>query len=127
MITNIHICPVCEKEFKARSNKVYCGNDCKSSFNNSKASDLRKELFDNKILKKNYLILKELHQVSKGQVPIDIKIFYSKGFDFLAPTRKVKTPKNGFVYYLINNYAFRTTDKEGQSLIVNQKEDLENL
>jgi hypothetical protein len=125
MLLSKHICPTCWKEFFGRANKRFCCTDCKTSFNNTKASNLRKELPDNKLLQKNYLILKELYPESMSAVPIEITKLYMKGFDFLAPTRKVKTPKNGFDYYIINGYAFRMY--KNQYMIISKKDELENL
>ena len=125
MLPTKHICPTCLKEFFGRLNKKFCCDDCKSDYNNRKAANLKKELPDNKLLQKNYLILKELYPESKGEVPIEITKLYMKGFDFLAPTRKIKTPKNGFDYSAINGYAYRIY--KNQYMIINKKDELENL
>jgi len=123
-----HNCPTCKKDFTGRLNKKFCCDDCKTSFNNTKASNLNKELTDNKILKKNYLILKELYPDSLGEEPVEIKKMYMKGFDFMAPNRKVKTHKNGFECYIINSYAFRTLNNNPtQQLIIYKTEELDKL
>jgi hypothetical protein len=125
MLATQHICQNCWKEFSGRANKRFCCSDCKTSFNNTKASNLKKEMPDNKLLQKNYLILKEMYPKSKSEVPIEITKLYMKGFDFKAPSRKVKTPKNGFDYFVINGYAFRIHNS--QHIIISKKDELNNL
>jgi len=128
MIPTKHICPTCSKEFFGRLNKKFCCEDCKSDFNNRKAADLKKELPDNKLLQKNYLILKELYPESMGEVGIETTMFYKKGFDFQAPSRKVKTHKYGFECYLNNGYAYRVlNDRTVQQLLIYKSEELDNL
>ena len=125
MSEDFHIRPTCGIEFTGRLNRRFCNDDCKTAFNNAKAAILRRELVDNRILQKNFLILKELYPESRGTEPIDIKRLYSKGYVFEAPTRKVKTKKYGYECYLVHGYAFRfIKEKNNQFIIIYKIEDL---
>ena len=127
-LADIKKCPVCLEEFTGRKNQIYCSINCKSRYNNKKAFELRTELVDNKVMLKNYRILHKFYEISKGANPIEIKEFFKEGFEFECPTRKVKSPIDGFEFNVIHKYAYRIINKEDKQFIaICKKDDIKYL
>ena len=124
----LKICPTCKNEFKGRKNKVYCSIPCKSHHNNKKASKLRNELIDNEIMTRNYQILKDLYENSNGENQFEVTELIQKGFHFIAPFRRMKTPRNGYEYLVIHSYGFRILNRNNQQYVyVNRTDELDNF
>ena len=121
-------CANCGNQFIGRSNQRFCGTDCKTSFNNRKAAQLRMEMPDIQKIRKNFLILKDMYPESKGEIPIAVDTLLRAGFDFEAPTRKIKTRINGFICYMINGYAFRIINQNKiQLILIYREQDLNTI
>lgn len=111
-----HICKGCSKEFYGRKNQEFHNIQCKTDYNNEKARILRDELNDNKITQKNYLILRAVYDVQKN-VPVLLTEILKRGFDSSAPTRKVKTLKNGYELFMANGIGYRVFIKDNKQYI----------
>lgn len=122
-----HTCKGCTKEFFGRRNQEFHNLQCKIDYNNEKAAQLRKELKDNKISLRNHLIFKEAYIVYKNRT-VPLVNLLKKGLELAAPTRRMKTPINGFEVYLSNGYAFRITSQNGNQYIsIFKEEELSNI
>ncbi len=127
-MNKIKKCPVCLAEFNGRRNQIYCSIKCKSDFNNEKALKLRTELVDSKLMQNNYKILKELYEIYGESNKIDINEFYTRRFNFKCPSRKVKSFKFGYEFYIIHSYAFRIINQQNKQYIaINSKEEIINF
>ncbi len=122
-----HICKGCSYEFYGRRNQEFHNLQCKIDYNNEKAAQLRKELKDNKISIKNHLIFRDAYSNYKNRAILLVDLL-KKGLELKAPTRKWKTPKNGYEVYLSNGYAFRITTENGNQFIsIFKEEEITNL
>jgi hypothetical protein len=122
-----HVCKGCSKEFYGRRNQEFHDLQCKIDYNNEKAALLRKDLKDNKISQKNYLIIREAYAVSKNS-SIPLMKLINKGLILTAPIRRVKTPKNGYEIFLANGYGYRIFTQDGtQSISLYKEEELNNF
>ncbi len=74
-------CKECGKNIYGRVDKKFCNDTCRATFSNRKyRSENREILTINRILKRNYSILKALS--SKGITKCTTRELYLKGFDF---------------------------------------------
>ena len=121
-------CPICLEEFTGRKNKIYCSLTCKSIFNNNKASQLHSELIDEKVMLKNYRILKKFYESSQSLKKIEVVEFLREGFDFKCPSRKVKSPINGYELFIVHKYAYRVIFQNGnQYIVISKKDEINSL
>jgi hypothetical protein len=114
-------CKECGREFIGRKNQQFHDLDCKIIFNNRLAENLNLELVDNKILKKNHILLKEIHLVYENK-PVLLAYLQRRGLDLTAPTRKWKTKKYGFDVYVANGFGYIIKTEDGRKLISVYKE-----
>ncbi|MBN1181060.1 MAG: hypothetical protein JXB49_02155 [Bacteroidales bacterium] len=122
-----HTCKGCNREFYGRRNQEFHNLQCKIDFNNEKAANLRKELKDNKIAQKNYMILKEAYEIYRNN-PIHHIDILKRGFELKAPTRRCKTPKYGYEVFMANGIGFRIINKDnGQFISIYKEHELANL
>ncbi len=92
------LCPVCEDPITGRSDKKFCSDQCRNSFNNHRySSDSLIIQKTNRILKKNYHILKYLNEAGKTKVKRSKLL--QEGFDFSCFTSSYTTQK-GSTYHL---------------------------
>lgn len=111
-------CLECEDPLKGRTDKKFCSDYCRNSFNN-KVNKESKNLVRNinNRLKKNYKILSELNV--SGKTKVSRTKLYDKGFDFQLFTSiyQTKTGNNYFYIYdegylLLENYTYLLIKKE---------------
>ena len=102
---NKKICLECEEEFVGRSDKKFCSDSCRNSYNNKLNSDENNIVRNtNNILRKNRRILKEI--VPDGTAKkISRSILMSKGFDLNFHTEFLKTSA-GNVYFFCYEYGY---------------------
>ncbi len=95
-------CPECGGSLVGRSDRKFCCDDCRNSYHNRKYRIENGELKRvNKILKTNYLILKDLTTAKRltesGRIRCRITTLLSRGFNFKCFTSmdfdKRKNPK----------------------------------
>ncbi len=124
-----HLCkyPNCtDKSFFGRKNKKY-HSDCKKKMDAEKNAVKReKTKYENQITFKNLTILEDLHPKSNGIFEIPAKELILKGFDPKAPSRRIKTKKNGYECHIIHGYAYRYI-KKNDTVIIYKEDELHRI
>ena len=91
-------CPVCTANFVGRSDKKYCSDACRNSFNNQLQSDLGKEIRKtNRILRKNREILDKY--ILLGMKKVSLFSLISEGFVLTYFTNLHKKMTGEEVYF----------------------------
>lgn len=109
-------CLNCGEEFIGRSDKKFCGDQCRSLFNNQIKREHEKLILDiNKTLRKNRKILKQFNP--EGKTTIRKEYLVKSGFDFRYYTHTFKT-KNDNIYKFCYEYGYFEIDNE-KVLIIN--------
>ena len=100
--SNSRICLYCGEPFKGRSDKKFCGAQCRNSFNNklNRLHELR-IIEINKILRKNRSILSRLCPVGSSTVPR--KYLELSEFDFEYFTNLYRS-QDGLTYYIVYDH-----------------------
>ncbi|KRP29883.1 MAG: hypothetical protein ABS28_03955 [Cryomorphaceae bacterium BACL22 MAG-120619-bin32] len=108
-------CLECEDPLKGRTDKKFCSDYCRNSFNN-KVNKESKNLVRNinNRLKKNYKILSELNV--SGKTKVSRTKLYDKGFDFQLFTSIYQT-KTGNNYFYIYNEGYLLLENDTYLLI----------
>ena len=97
-------CRECGKLIYGRSDKLYCDDSCRNSFNNTKERENRIEIEAiNRSLKRNFKILKEL--TNRGKRRVSKEILASLGFDFRYFT-SIRREKGGKIVMQCYNYSY---------------------
>jgi hypothetical protein len=100
-------CLNCGDTLKGRSDKKFCDDQCRTSFNNHlniDASVVLKSI--NSILKKNRKILHELlSSATDGKIKVSEKKLHDRSFNFNYHTNIYKT-RTGAVYYFCYEYGY---------------------
>lgn len=74
-------CKECGTIIKGRSDKVYCSDICRNTYNNTVNQQLNRKITEiNAILRKNYVILNQLR--ADGKTIISRQQLVMKGFNF---------------------------------------------
>ena len=113
------ICPECGDEFQGRSDKKFCSDMCRNSFNNkqnSNSTNLVRNI--NNILRKNRRVLQELNPSDKTKVHKN-KLM-DKGYNFNYATNIYQT-KTGNTYYFCYEHGFMAVEDDYFILVVNKK------
>ena len=108
-------CLECGDPLKGRTDKKFCSDYCRNSFNN-KVNKESKNLVRNinNRLKKNYKILSELNV--SGKTKVSRTKLYDKGFDFQLFTSIYQT-KTGNNYFYIYNEGYLLLENDTYLLI----------
>ena len=78
-------CPECGDKILGRSDKKFCSDHCRNSYNNRKNKDSAKLLRDvNSILLKNHRILKDLYSDGVEKIHRDKLLLRGFNFDFFT-------------------------------------------
>ncbi len=91
-MTEKRLCPVCGDAITGRIDKKFCSDQCRNSFNNerySAASVFVQKI--NRVLKKNYAVLKSLN--INGKTKVSRSKLIQEGFDFNYFTSIYETQK----------------------------------
>lgn len=108
-------CLECGDPFKGRSDKKFCSDYCRNSYNNKVNRDSKNLIRNtNNRLKKNYKILTELN--ASGKTKILKNSLIDKNFDFKLFTTIYKT-KTGNMYYYIYDQGYLELDNNYYLLI----------
>ena len=111
-------CIECEKEFTGRSDKKFCSDQCRASFNNRKQSEEEKLITKvNRVLRKNRSILKRINP--NGNSTVDKSFLQEQGFNEKYFTNIYRT-KAGTTYYYCYDQGFMHLDSN-RMLLVNYK------
>lgn len=109
------ICPVCNDEIIGRVDKKFCSDQCRNTFNNERYSTdnvLVQKI--NRVLKKNYSILKTLN--TSGKTKVKRSKLLQEGFDFNYFTSIYETQKGG-LYHLCYDQGYLALSNELYLLI----------
>ena len=97
-------CPECGDPLIGRSDKKYCSDACRNSYNNRMNSDSRNLVRNiNNKLRKNYRILERINPNEKTKTTRAKML--DAGFDFNYFT-SIYTTKAGTVYYFVYNQGY---------------------
>ena len=109
-------CPECGEPIKGRTDKKFCSDLCRNSFNNKANSDSNNFVRNiNNLLRKNRRILEELLNGS-DTIRISKQKLADKGFNFTYYTNPLTTYNNHH-YFFCYEYGYRQLENE-QLLIV---------
>jgi len=108
-------CLECGGKLTGRSDKKFCNDNCRNSFNNALNKDdtnLMRNI--NNRLRKNYRILKKLNTV--GTTKVQRKKMFQNGFDFELFTSIYQT-QTGTLYWFVYNQGYSKIDDNWYFLI----------
>jgi hypothetical protein len=111
-------CINCDASIIGRSDKKFCCDQCRNSFNNKIKRQNEKLILDiNKTLRRNRKILQQFNP--EGKTTIRTEYLLKLGFDFRYFTHTYTT-KNNNEYRFCYEYGYFNIDEE-KTLIVNQQ------
>ena len=117
-------CPECGYKIIGRSDKKFCCDHCRNSYNNRKNKDTSKLLRDvNSILLKNHRILKDLYSEGIDKIHRDKLLLKGFNFDFIT---SVCTTQNNVLYSYCYDHGIFEKEKNYYS-IIKQEEILSDL
>lgn len=94
-------CKECGESFSGRSDKKFCSDACRNSYNNHINKDVINLIRNtNNRLRKNWRILEEINPSNK--IKTTKKQLQNKGFDFSLFTSIYKTKDNSVYYFCYN-------------------------
>lgn len=109
------LCPVCGDPITGRVDKKFCSDQCRNSFNNHRYSNENVMIQKvNRLIKKNYHILKQLNK--DGKTKVKRSKLLQEGFDFNYFTGTYTTQK-GSTYHLCYDQGYLTLSDETYLLI----------
>lgn len=113
------VCLDCSETIKGRSDKKFCNDICRNSYNNKLNSDTTNYVRNvNNILRKNRRVLEE--NLKGETTTISKQKLVDKGFNFKYYTNQILT-KNNHTYVYCYEFGYLLLDKE-MVLIVKRKE-----
>ena len=119
MMTLEKKCLECGDKITGRSDKKFCSDQCRISYNNKLNSDETNLMRNiNNVLRKNRRILIELN--TTGKTKVSREKLAEHGFDFHYFT-SLYTTKEGAIYHYCYEQGYLQTDKDWYLLVVKQK------
>jgi len=116
----IRNCQACSKPLKGRSDKKFCDDYCRNSYNNQLKSGTNNYIRNiNNALRKNRRILEELFPVNEKIAKTHKEKLNRLGFQFKYSTHSY-TNKNGNTYYFCYEYGYLPLENDWY-LLVQQK------
>jgi hypothetical protein len=114
-------CLDCGEVIKGRSDKKFCSDQCRNSYNNRLNSDSNNLVRNiNNILRRNRRILEELNPQEKTKVHRDKLL--DKGFNFNHLT-SISTTRNGNTYYFCYEQGYLPLDNDFYLLVVRKEKE----
>lgn len=111
-------CLECGEKIIGRSDKKFCNDACRNSYNNKQNKDSTNLMRNiNNKLRKNYRILTEVN--IDGKTKIAKSKLESLGFDFDYFTN-IKVYKNGSEYKFIYDYGYKLLEEDFVLIVKNQ-------
>ena len=108
-------CLECGEVLKGRSDKKFCSDYCRNSYNNKINRDTKNFIRNiNNRLRKNWRILEQLNPNEKTKT--SKRILLSKGFDFSYYT-SIYTTKKGAIYFFVYNQGYLPLDNDFYALV----------
>ena len=121
MFNTAKICLECSKPLKGRTDKKFCDDLCRNSYNNKLNSDSNGYVRNiNNILRRNRRVLAEALPVTEEMSKITKQKMLEKGFQFKYFTHTY-TNKKGNIYYFCYEYGYLLLEADWM-LIVKRKE-----
>jgi hypothetical protein len=110
-------CKLCEKPVKGRSDKKFCNDYCRNSYNNRARADSSHcvRIINNALLKNRRVLLGLLEEGS-GQAKADCETLLERGFQFKYSTH-AHTNQRGELYLFCYDHGYCVLE-DGQCLIV---------
>ena len=109
------VCPDCGEIIKGRTDKKFCSDACRNSYNNKRNADVSNYVRSiNNILRHNRRIIEELAPGDKATTHKSKLL--EKGFDFGYYTNTYKTQK-GAVYYFCYEYGYLPLENDFYILV----------
>lgn len=106
METSIKVCQTCSKPIKGRTDKKYCNDYCRNSFNNQAHSAHNNYIRQiNHLLQKNRRILAAILPVSANRTKTSQAQLLERGFLFQYCTHQVSN-KKGNQYHFCYEYGY---------------------
>jgi predicted nucleic acid-binding Zn ribbon protein len=116
--TQKRICPECGYEIIGRTDKKFCSDQCRNTYNNRLKQDVNNYMRNvNNILRKNRRILSELNPHGKSKAHRTKMI--EKGFNFDYYTNTYTT-KAGNIYYFCYEYGYLPIEDDYFALVMKQ-------
>jgi predicted nucleic acid-binding Zn ribbon protein len=114
-------CLLCSKTLKGRSDKKFCDDYCRASFNNELKSAVNNQVRNiNNALGKNRRILESLLPSNEQTAKVNSEKLLQKGYQFKYHTHLYST-KNGHTYYYCYEYGYLPLENN-RYLIVKRNE-----
>lgn len=108
----VRFCVACRKAVKGRSDKKFCNDYCRNSYNNRQKEELPPYIrMINAILKKNRRILQDLLPKTDKPIRISGEKLRGLGFQFMYHTH-VFTTVTGNVYHFCYDYGYRKLEQD---------------
>jgi len=112
-------CLECGFEIIGRSDKKFCSDQCRNTYNNRLKQDSNNYVRNvNGILRKNRRILEEFNPAGKAKV--HFSKLKDKGFNFDYHTNVYRT-KAGKVYYFCYEYGYLPIEENYYTLVIKQE------
>ena len=113
-------CLYCGKAIQGRSDKKFCDDQCRNSYNNQLNSDSSNYVRNiNNILRRNRRILEELNV--SGKTNISKSKLQEHGFNFNYFTNLLTT-KPGKTYYFCYEHGYLPLDNDWYMLVIRNKD-----
>jgi predicted nucleic acid-binding Zn ribbon protein len=113
------VCEECGEPILGRSDKKFCSDQCRNTFNNRLNSDTNAVVRNlSNILRKNRRILQALAPEGKQRVSKDKMV--EMGYNVKFHTHEYKTQK-GDLYHYCFEYGFLTTDESYCFVVIDGK------
>lgn len=108
-------CLECGEVLKGRSDKKFCGDYCRNSYNNNINRDAKNFIRNiNNRLRKNWRILEQLNPNEKTKASKGMLL--SLGFDFSCYT-SIYTTKKGAIYFFVYNQGYLPLENDFYALV----------
>jgi len=115
-MSNTRTCLACNEPLFGRSDKKFCSDQCRNSFNNQLNSDSINSIRNiNRILKKNRLILKELNPKGKNKVHKNRLEMLGYKFNYMTHTY---TTSKGTQYKFCYEYGYFELEDDMLFLVI---------
>ena len=112
-------CPECGFEILGRSDKRFCSDQCRNTFNNRQQRDANNLVRRvNNTLRKNRRILESLNP--KGKSKVTKTQLLDKGFNFDYYTNVYST-KKGNTYYFCYDHGYLPLENDYMALVIKQE------
>lgn len=110
-------CLTCDKPLKGRSDKKFCDDFCRNTFNNQlKAADNSYFREINNVLRRNRRVLESLLPAGEKTIRVSREQLLQHGFHFTYNTHQVLSAK-GYRYLFCYDYGYLTVDEDWVQIV----------